>query len=432
MFAYYLQLSLRSLRRNVALTALMILAIAFGVGASMTTLTVLRILSKDPIPSKSHDLYYVQLDPRKVDGQRPGEEPPRQSTRRDAEELLRQHRGDKQALMTGGSAAINPDRADLKPFFVYSRWTSRDFFPMFETPFVAGGPWSADDDEHAAPVAVIARSLAEKLYGTTEAVGKTVSVDGKPLRVVGVTDTWRVSPHFYDLNLGAYATMEELWVPWSTSRELHFTRNGSMNCWDETKDEEGVGAPCEWIQYWVELHGADAAAKYKEYLVQYSLSEKAAGRFQREPNVRMSNVMEWLDYNKVVPSDVKLQTYLAFAFLLVCLINTVGLLLTKFLRRAADIGVRRALGASKRSIFLQLLVESGAIGLAGGIVGLGLAYLGLWAVRQQPTHYAQLAHMDTTMLAATFALSIAASLLAGLLPAWRGCQITPAVQLKSH
>jgi putative ABC transport system permease protein len=146
----------------------------------------------------------------------------------------------------------------------------------------------------------------------------------------------------------------------------------------------------------------------------------------------MSNVMEWLDYNKVVPSDVKLQTYLAFAFLLVCLINTVGLLLTKFLRRAADIGVRRALGASKRSIFLQLLVESGAIGLAGGIVGLGLAYLGLWAVRQQPTHYAQLAHMDTTMLAATFALSIAASLLAGLLPAWRGCQITPAVQLKSH
>jgi putative ABC transport system permease protein len=124
--------------------------------------------------------------------------------------------------------------------------------------------------------------------------------------------------------------------------------------------------------------------------------------------------------------------WIAFGFLLVCLVNTAGLLLTKFLRRSMELGVRRALGASRRSIFVQLLVEAGVIGLAGGALGLGLALLGLWAVRHQPTPYASLAELDLSMLAATFALAVVTSLMAGVLPAWRGCQLTPAVQLKSQ
>ena len=146
----------------------------------------------------------------------------------------------------------------------------------------------------------------------------------------------------------------------------------------------------------------------------------------------VSSVMDWLDYNRVVPGDVRLQTWLAFGFLLVCLLNTVGLLLAKFLRRGSEIGVRRALGASRRAIFTQCLIEAGTVGLAGGVLGLGLAGLGLWAVRQQPTEYAALAHLNPTMLLATFVLAIVASVLAGLLPAWSAMQVTPAIQLKSQ
>ena len=115
-----------------------------------------------------------------------------------------------------------------------------------------------------------------------------------------------------------------------------------------------------------------------------------------------------------------------------CLVNTVGLLLAKFLRRGSEIGVRRALGASRGAIFTQCLVEAGAIGLAGGILGLGLSLLGLWAVRLQPASYAELAHLDLGMLLLTFVMAIVASVLAGLLPAWRAMQVTPAIQLKSQ
>jgi putative ABC transport system permease protein len=53
-------------------------------------------------------------------------------------------------------------------------------------------------------------------------------------------------------------------------------------------------------------------------------------------------------------------------------------------------------------------------------------------VRQQPAGYAELAHLDVTMLLTTFVLALVSSVLAGLLPAWRAMQIAPAIQLKSQ
>jgi putative ABC transport system permease protein len=62
MFGYYLELALRSLKRSPGLTALMVLAIGFGVAASMTTYSVFRAVSGDPIPWKSSKLFVPQID----------------------------------------------------------------------------------------------------------------------------------------------------------------------------------------------------------------------------------------------------------------------------------------------------------------------------------------------------------------------------------
>ena len=142
--------------------------------------------------------------------------------------------------------------------------------------------------------------------------------------------------------------------------------------------------------------------------------------------------MAWLNHEQVVPDTFQFLGFVGIALLIVCLVDTIGLMLAKFLRRSSEIGVRRALGASRREIFKQCLVEAGTIGLAGGVFGLLLSMLGLWAVRQQPSSYAELARLDLGMLLTTFVLAIFASLLAGLLPAWRAMQVTPAIQLKSQ
>ncbi|WP_254459248.1 ABC transporter permease [Xanthomonas sacchari] len=431
MFGYYLRLALHSFRRNTVLTALMVLAIALGIGASMTTLTVFHVLSGDPIPQKSDRLFYVQVDAQPKAGFQPGEEPDSQNTRFDAEALLREKRAKRQALMSGGSVAIEPNKSGLKPFKSEVRFTSADFFPMFDTPFLYGHGWTGTEDERHDRVVVISKTLNEKLFDGADSVGRELRMDQNTFRIVGVLDTWEPKPRFYDVT-NTYGSDEQAYLPFSVAMDLKMDRNGSMNCFGDSNGEQtALNAPCAWVQYWVELESPAQAADYKAYLENYSAQQRASGRFQRPNNVRLRNVMQWLDYKEVVPGDVRLQLWLAMGFLLVCLLNTVGLLLAKFLRRSGEIGVRRALGASRAAIFAQCLVEAGAIGLAGGVAGLGLAMLGLWAVRQQPASYAKLAHLDPSMLALTFAMAVGASLLAGLLPSWRAIQVAPALQLKS-
>ncbi|GAB3097275.1 ABC transporter permease [Lysobacter terrae] len=437
MIGYYFNLALRSFRRNKVLTALMVLAIALGIGASMTTLTVYHVLSGDPLPGKSQTLFYPQIDPETKEGYHPGEDPPNQLTRLDAENLLKAKRADRQALMTGGGVAVQPQRADLLPFSADARYTSADFFPMFDVPFLYGSGWNEAADEAHARDAVISKALNEKVFGGGNSVGKTLRLDGNDFRVVGVLDSWRPVPKFYDLNTSrhGYGEAEQVYLPFTTSRDLDLGRNGNMNCFDNRADgvsPTDVGAPCVWIQFWVQLNTPQKAQEYQAFLENYSDQQRAAGRFQRPNNVRLLDLMGLLRHYKVVPDDVNLQMWLAFGFLLVCLLNTVGLLLAKFMRRSAEIGVRRALGASRAAIFAQCLIEAVSVGLVGGVLGLGLAVLGLWAVRQQPVEHASLAHLDPTMLATTFVLALVASVFAGALPAWRACQVTPAIQLKTQ
>ena len=440
MFAYYCSLAMRSFKRNKALTALMVLAIALGIGASMTTLTVFHVLSGDPIPQKSDRLFYPRIDPRSKSGFTPGDEPEWQMARFDAEALLREMRGDRQAIMTAGGVAIEPERDGMNPFVADARYTTADFFPMFDVPFVHGRPWNREDDQARARVVVISSKLNDKLFGGGNSVGKTIRFEQTAFKVIGILKEWRPKPKFYDLTQSRFGEEEQVYIPFWTSRALDMGPNGNINCWSgaDQQDEEdkegnyGINANCAWLQYWVELDSAEKVSAYRQYLGNYSDQQRAAGRFERPTNVRLDNVMQWMDVNGVVPSDVRLQGWLAMGFLFVCLVNTIGLLLAKFLRRSAEIGVRRALGATRRDIFLQYLIEAGVIGLAGGVLGLGFALLGLWAVRRQPTDYAELAHLNGTMLLMTVALSLIASLIAGLLPAWRACLIAPAIQLKSQ
>ncbi|MBC7916746.1 MAG: ABC transporter permease [Rhodoferax sp.] len=432
MFSYYLDLALRSFKRSRGLTALMVITIAIGVGACMTTLTVFHVLSSDPLPHKSNRVFNIQMDPEPMRGYKEGDEPVLQLTRFDAEKLLREAHGVRQVMMSGGHVAIEPEGQNA--FFATARYTSTDFFAMFDVPLQFGTTWNAGDDNVQARVVVLSSELNDRLFGGVDSIGRTVLVRGKEFRVVGVLKTWRPVPHFYDLTQSNFGKAEEIYMPFSTAMELKFGTSGNTNCWGDVKagESRSVGTPCAWVQYWVELESPNKAGDYLQYLRNYYDQQKSAGRFERPTRVWMWDVMGWLTKREVVPSDIGLQLWLAFGFLVVCLVNTVGLLLAKCLRRSGEIGVRRALGASRSAIFAQFVVEAGSLGLAGGLLGLVLTWLGLWAVRNGSSGYAVLINLDGTMLATTLLLALAASLLAGLLPAWRACQVSPAMQLKTQ
>jgi putative ABC transport system permease protein len=114
-------------------------------------------------------------------------------------------------------------------------------------------------------------------------------------------------------------------------------------------------------------------------------------------------------------------------------VNTIGLLLAKFMRRASEIGVRRALGASRSAIYQQFLVEAGTVGLAGGLLGLPLTGLGmLYADLVFEPEIARLAELDVSLAILTMVVAIVATILAALYPIWRAAQVQPAWQLNDN
>ena len=256
-----------------------------------------------------------------------------------------------------------------------------------------------------------------------------------PFTVVGVTDTWIVLPRFYRLAGGVrYGEGEEFFIPFASAIRHEVTHNGNMSC----SGNSGAGfaarltSECTWITAWFETASAGDRADLQSWLDNYAADQRKLGRLKRNAPNRLFDVPEWLEYTKVVGKDSKLQTWLAFGFLALCLVNTIGLLLAKFSVRAAEIGVRRALGASRAEIFRQFLIETSVVGLVGGVLGLVLAFGALALIGMQGKQTAAVAHMDWQMLILTFVISVGAAILAGLLPTWRACQVTPAIQLKSQ
>jgi putative ABC transport system permease protein len=445
MLSYYTRLALGNFRRNPGITALMVLAIALGIAVCIMTLTVFHALSGNPIWWKNDRLYAVTMDswdPNQAFDKHQPDLPPPQMTYRDATYLAASGVPQRKAIMYEVDATLSG--AGGAPLRVDTRMTSGDFFAMFDVPFLYGGAWGAAADSGPQPVIVLSRETNEKVFGGANSVGRTVRWNDHEFRVMGVLDDWFPRPHFYDLNGGSLNPPEDVYVPFAWGPALQLQSSGNTECWKSNEvinnEADFLASECIWVELWVELPDAAARARMQALLDNYWAEQHRAGRFLRPRNNRLTDVELWLRVNRVVDNDNRVLVGLAFAFLAVCLINTVGLLLAKFLNSAAVTGVRRALGASRRQVFLQHLVEVGILAALGAALGAGLAALGLAAVHHMyaAAHlghrggYQELAHFDTAGAAWAIVLAVIATFAAGLYPAWRVGRTAPAVYLKSQ
>jgi putative ABC transport system permease protein len=337
---------------------------------------------------------------------------------------------------------LDTDDPAVLPERVRTRVTTADFFAAFEVPFQYGGAWSDEADRTAEPVLVLSRKMNDRLFGGQNSVGKRIRWDDREFRIIGVRDHWEPLPTYYDLNNGSLEESEDVYIPfgWNAAAEIYST--GNTNGWkpeEVNTYQDFLNSELIWIQMWVELPDAAARQRFQAFLDNYAVEQKKAGRFQRPLNNRLTPVSQWLVDNKVVGNDDRILVGLAFAFLAVCLLNTVGLLLAKFLNGAAITGVRRALGASRRQVFLQHLVEVGVVSGLGALLGLALGGLMLMGLRAlytvDPTETAgtqAIAHVDVTSIVTALTLALLATLAAGLYPAWRIGRIPPATYLKAQ
>ena len=438
MFNYNVKLAFKSMRRNPIMTGLMIAAIAVGIGISMTTLTVYYMMNGNPIPGKSNELFAVTMDSwnpiRAFDDDRP-ERAPHQVTFHDAERLLAFGKGKRQTAMFESSLIIEPTNEEDLPFEAGARVATADFFTMFNVPFIHGSGWDKSADDAGEAMVVLSKKLNERLFGGENSVGKRLTMQDTSFQVIGVIDTWEPTPRFYDPINGGFQEVNEMFIPYNMTRVLELGSAGSDWGWKSEEInsfEQWLNSESVWVQYFIELDSARDRDDYVAHLDAYVEEQKKLGRFERPLNNNLYDVMEWMDYHEVVANDSKVLLGLSFLFLIVCLLSTIALLLTKFVGNKSETSLRRALGASRKVIFNQQIVEVAVIGSAGGLIGLLLAGLGLEGIKYLYDAPAGLVMLDWVMMLTAIGIAIVSSMIAGLYPAWRVCQIPPAAQLKTQ
>jgi putative ABC transport system permease protein len=440
MVSYYLDLGRRSLVRSPLLTALIVVLIGTGVASSMVTFAAFRAMSADPMPGKSAQLYEPQIDnwgPLNPDA---NGEPPLALSYIDAKTLLHAHAAPRQTALYQVAFSLVPEAATVAPFAAKGYAVTANFFAMFDVPFVYGAGWSAADDDKGTDAVVISRRLNDRLFGGVDSVGREVRLDDHDYRVVGVAGDWNPQPRFYatghlhdNIDQGdapdvflpfTYAVDHQVANAWGNYCNADYSGNG----WAALLHSE-----CVWVAFWVDLPTQADARAYAIFLRNYAAEQQRVGRFSWQPNVRLRSLAQSLDYQHAVPEETRVSFLLALGLQLVCLVNVIGLLLAKFMRRSAEIGVRRALGASRGAIGLQFLTEAALVGVVGGLLGLLLTGIGIYGMGAFFTpKIARLVHIDVGLFGLTLLVSIVATVFAALYPIWRATQVQPAWQLKSN
>lgn len=440
MLSYRLRLAWISLRRTPVVSLLLVGGITLGVGVAIAAVTVDYALSRDPLPGRSDSLFYVRLDA--WDPLREAPHPggiPTQITWRDMQGIA----GSKipsrvSATFKSRQFVSAPGRPEIRPEALDLRLVESGFFEMFGAPFARGAGWDRAADRDAEQVAVIGHELAQRLFGGADAaIGQAIRVGSSDLAVVGVLERWRPQFKVYDPTQNPFAAIEEVFAPLSLTPGLELRSSGNRDGWASVECE-GFAACLEvsesvFLQYWVELPDAAAARDYAAFLDAYAAEQKRIGRFQRPLRTELTGMRELFEDLGLRPPQVRAISAISLLFMVVCAVNLIGLFLGKFLGRASIVGVRRALGASRREIFAQHLVEATLVGVGGALGGVALGALLLAGVRRGIAPIIgdpSLFQLDAAMALTALGLATVAALLAGSYPAWRICRIQPAHHLK--
>jgi putative ABC transport system permease protein len=223
----------------------------------------------------------------------------------------------------------------------------------------AGGRFLEEDDVRLRRrVAFIGTEVQRKMFGSGRAVGETLRVGGQPFEIVGVMEE--------KVQLSNYNRPDKycIFIPWTTMGGLSDTKYVGTFVW------QSVSPMLE----------AKATRQVREFF---------AKRYRYNPaDERALNMFGSSKSNEITSGIVGgLKIVLTFIGVLTLAIGGVGIMNIMFVNvqeRTREIGVRKALGARRREILLQFLLEGLATTFIGGVIGVGLSYGLVWLLSPRP------------------------------------------------
>ena len=395
-----LRYALRVLGKKPLFTAIVVLTFALGIGANTAVFSVLNAVLLRPLPfHEPQNLVALgEYDIReKAD---PGTEIESISYLDHVDFRDQSQVFERVAVYTNQSVSTLTDGNEAT--HVQGESVSADLFQLLGVQPMLGRTFLPNEDEPGNQVVILSHELWQRRFGADRGIiGRTVTLDGRQFQVIGV-----MPPRF---TFPISAVSPELWIPMSI---LRATSDGSQPM---TEQRDNDFFQCI----------ARLKPKVSIQQAQANIDTIVANWRRQYPDTKLHVGA------KVVPemsamigstrSALLMLCAMAGCVLLVACVNVANLLLARSISRNREISIRAALGAGRRHIIKQLLVESILLGSAGGLAGLLLAIWGIDSLKAFLPSIPRIDEIspDPRVLAFTALVSVGVGIVAGLLPAWR-------------
>jgi putative ABC transport system permease protein len=252
------------------------------------------------------------------------------------------------------------------------------------------------DLDNNLPVVVIGPKVAEKLFPLKDAIGETMVIQGVQFRIIGIL-TERGTNFNGDLDATAY-------IPIDFAGTLFPYRLNSKTYYLASETEDTV---------------ATSMRKIESYLTSVLPSANEFNVFSQSQILGVMNTLMGL--------LTTLLAGIASISLIVGGIGIMNIMLVTVRERTREIGVRKALGAKRSQILIQFLIEAVIITTLGGLIGLGVSYVGA-AIIQYLSDFKVTVGLDSVFLSLIFSITI--GVVFGIYPANKASQLEPVDALR--
>jgi putative ABC transport system permease protein len=292
--------------------------------------------------------------------------------------------------------------------------TDGGFWRICDFTFLEGRPYTQQEDDAGAHVAVISDKLREKLFGRALAVGKTIEVEGDHFRIIGVVPSVALT------RIAAYA---EIWAPIGTMRSSTYREEftGDFNAIVLAKSRGDLPRVKRDFAAVMQRVQSPDPKTYTEVQAGLDTPFEASARA----------MFAGTQFRDRAPFFLALILVLAgVLFMTLPALNLITLNLSRTLERASEIGVRKAFGAPRRALMSQFVFENIVITVVGGLIGFVLAAIAIQVLNAADLLPDMRFDLNTRIFGYGMLIAVFFGIFSGVYPAWRMARLNPVNALR--